>query len=399
MTSATQVDVLVVGDGLTGLAMAVSLLTHPVTRALSVGLLSTKPPLPTLAAEWDLRVYAVAKPLEQLLHDSDAWRGMSHRVSQRIDAMVIWDQADRWDSHKALKFSAAEAGVAQLGWMLEQADMRQSLWVSAQRLGCRMLVGEATTLKWHEREVSVATPTQVYRADLVIAADGQPSTLREQAGIAWQSEPYEQSAIVAHFTPQHPHQQTAWQRFCDTGPLALLPLSHGQVSCVYSLPTALADTWMAATDAAFAAEVSRASAGVLGELRVVSPRAQFALVRAAAKRYCAERLALIGDAAHRVHPLAGQGLNQGILDVVGLTQQLAAAIQRGQSVGEAKVLQAYSRARSTQAALMGGAIDGIYHWFQTRSAWADLSRRYGFALLNHLPHLRAKLAKQAMGYG
>lgn len=392
-----EFDVVIVGDGLAGLAMAVSLLTHNDTRHLRVGLVSQNPLSPVMPANWDLRVYAVAKPLESLLRTSGAWQLMQHRASQAIERMVIWDQKDSVDDKQALVFNAAEMGVPRLGFILEQVDMRAALWQRATELGC--LFGQFTDMNcsFNEKYVSINGEAIHWRARLLVAADGRDSVLRQQSGIDFVVKSYEQTAIVAHFASELSHRDTAWQRFCNTGPLALLPLANQQVSCVYSLPHSLAGHWLTVSDHEFAQQVTQASDAVLGELNLVSKRESFPLRFAQASRYYANRLVLVADAAHNVHPLAGQGINQGILDVLSLTNHLADAIKHGRDVGESAALMAYSRERSTLNAIMGHGIDAMYELFQSQSTVMSLARRCGFAGLNRLPWLRAMFAHQAMG--
>jgi len=394
MARAPDFDALIIGDGLAGLAMAVSLKSQVPT--FTVGLVSEHGPQ-SLALPWDLRVYAVARPFEQLLRESGAWEAMTHRVSQRMERMVIWDHSDSVHSSNALRFSAEDSGQSHLGLILEQADMRQALWGVAERLGVAMICSPCRDVTFSPQKATIELDAQSITAKLVIAADGRHSQLRDQLKLQWQEKRYDQTAIVAHFKTHHGHQQTAWQRFLPTGPLALLPLQKNKVSCVYSMPHGLAESWMAQPPEAFALHVTQFSDQVLGELTADSERASFSLRFARLNRYCAHRIAFIGDSAHVVHPLAGQGINQGVADVLALTRVLSDAHGRGLDVGEWVPLADYSRCRSAENEVMGASIDGLYEWFRSDVKGLQLARRFGFRALNQAPFLKALLVQQAMG--
>jgi len=394
MTRVPHTEVLIAGDGLAALTMALSLKTA--CPELTVGLLSPKGP-PALPSTWDLRVYAIAQPLERLLNTTGAWPLMRHRVSQMIERMVIWDHRDQPQSPNALTFGAEHTGQSHLGMMLEQADVQQALWQRLQQLGVDVVNAPVTDVRFTPEWVYVEGAPVALKAKLLIAADGQHSALRQQAGLQWREKRYDQTAIVGHFTTVEGHRNTAWQRFLPTGPLALLPLAQGKVSCVYSLPHALAERWMSASASEFAQEITRQSAAVLGDLTSDSERASFALRFGGLTRYARARMAFVGDAAHLVHPLAGQGINQGIQDVLALTETVADAHRRGQDVGDSIPLMAYSRRRCAQNAVMGTSIDGIFELFQSTSALASMARRGGFHALNRMPILKSQLARRAMG--
>jgi 2-octaprenylphenol hydroxylase len=198
-----------------------------------------------------------------------------------------------------------------------------------------------------------------FRAGLVVGADGAESAVRQAAGIATRGWDYPQRAVVAHLDAQEPHGSTAWQRFLDTGPLALLPLADGRVSLVWSTLPDAAQELVQCPEQEFAERVTAASGGVLGQLQPATPRAAFPLRLQHARRYAAERIALVGDAAHVVHPLAGQGINLAFLDGAALVDVVGSALAAGDDPGELAVLRRYERWRKAEALPAIVLLDGI----------------------------------------
>ena len=234
-------------------------------------------------------------------------------------------------------------------------------------------------------------------AQLLVAADGADSRVRERAGIATQGWRYDQQGVVATVTSQRSHQDTAWQRFLPDGPLALLPLGDGRCSIVWSTAPERAERLLALDETAFCRELSVASDGVLGEIVATGPRAAFPLRLQHAHDYVRPRLALIGDAAHSVHPLAGQGVNLGLLDAAALAEVLLDARQAGRAIGALKTLRRYERWRKGDNLLMMGVMDGFKRLFGTTWSPLRFARNAGLTLTDKLQPVKNLIMRRAMG--
>jgi 2-octaprenyl-3-methyl-6-methoxy-1,4-benzoquinol hydroxylase/2-octaprenylphenol hydroxylase len=233
---------------------------------------------------------------------------------------------------------------------------------------------------------------------LLVAADGSDSAVRRLLDLPFTGHPYGQTAVVAHVTTEAPHRSTAWQRFLPGGPLALLPLAAGRSSIVWSLPTADADRLLAANDGDFLAELSVASAGVLGALTSCTSRVGVALQALHALRYTTARAALVGDAAHTVHPLAGQGMNLGLLDAAALAAVVEDAVLAGEDPGDARVLRRYERERKGDNLKMLAAFDALNRLFRL-PGWAAPVRALGLRAVNATAPAKRLLMQQALGLG
>jgi 2-octaprenylphenol hydroxylase len=218
-----------------------------------------------------------------------------------------------------------------------------------------------------------------------------------RAGIATRGRDYEQRAVVTHLSCERGHRDTAWQRFLDTGPLALLPLADGRVSLVWSTEPALAEELVNCPEGEFAERVTDASASVLGRLEVTAARASFPLRLLHARRYVADRIALIGDAAHTFHPLAGQGINLALLDAAALVDVVGEALECGDDPGEARVLRRYERWRKAEALPAIALLDGIKRLFHGGNPFQSRLRRAGLRLVESSGPLKRLLVQRAMG--
>ena len=237
------------------------------------------------------------------------------------------------------------------------------------------------------------------RADLVIGADGARSFVRESVGIAAREWPYGQSALVTHLEPELPHRDTAWQRFLQDGPLGMLPLADGRISVVWSTSEANAQQALAASDEELGEQLTGASDDVLGELTVAGPRAAFALSARHAEHYVMPGVALIGDAAHSIHPLAGQGANLGLQDAATLAAVINTAIAAGEYPGDRPVLRRYERARKGANATMMHFMTGLNRLFTTDSALVRELRTTGMQLFNNSGPIRDYMVGVALGGG
>jgi 2-octaprenylphenol hydroxylase len=353
-------DVVVVGGAMAGAGTAALLAATPATSGLRVALVEPRPAAaPAAGAPLDIRVSAISRASQQLLERTGAWPAVAARAAP-YGRMVIWEERQRADGPDALVFDAAELGEPDLGHIGENLSIQAALTARAEAQGAVLLRAELASLETARDAVRVRLADgREHRAGLVVGADGADSAVRRAAGIGTRGWDYGQRAVVAHLDCEKPHGATAWQRFLDTGPLALLPLADGRVSLVWSTLPDVAESLVQCTDADFAERVTASSGGVLGRLRPATRRAAFPLRLLHARRYVAERIALVGDSAHVVHPLAGQGINLAFLDAAALVDVVGGAIAAGDDPGELAVLRRYERWRKAEAVPAIALLDGI----------------------------------------
>ncbi|MGD1988188.1 MAG: FAD-dependent monooxygenase [Pseudomonadales bacterium] len=330
--------------------------------------------------------------------------GLGIEVSQTpYEHMTVWDHS----GPTALHFSAAEVGLPRLGAMVENDRLR---WALTQTLGAR-----GVPLRWGTRVAQVRWPSlgaapqltlasgETLPVALVCAADGGHSPLRGLAGLGVRDEPMHQRAVVTAVVTERPHEATAWQRFLPTGPLAFLPLdddAEGRHRCsvVWSADEDRARALEALDDEAFCAALSEAFEYRLGSVLSAAPRAAFPLQQRHAERYVAPGLVLLGDAAHVVHPLAGQGVNLGVRDVMALVPALRAGLRQG-TLGDPDQFAAYERHRRRDNALMLRAFSALKRGFAPASGPTAWLRQQGLGFLDHQPTLRRRFMAQALGLG
>jgi 2-octaprenyl-3-methyl-6-methoxy-1,4-benzoquinol hydroxylase/2-octaprenylphenol hydroxylase len=389
---APLLDVAVVGGGMVGAAAALAL----ARAGFGVALLEARAPTPWRAdAEVDLRVVGLAPSSIALLNEMDVWTSIHESRISTYRHMRVWDAA----SGASIDFDAAAEGRDMLGCIVENSLVQWTLWQALETAGVRRLCpAEVTAFESREDRIQLQLADgATLSAAVLVAADGAASPLRQLAGIGTRGRDYAQRAVVAHVGTERAHESTAWQRFLAGGPLALLPLADGRSSLVWSLPEAEAQRVLALDDRRFCDELGAASDFRLGRITGTTPRAAFPLKLQLAQGYQAERFVLLGDAAHAVHPLAGQGVNLGLRDVVELRDTLLAARRAGQDIGMAHVLRRYARRRrsaDTLDALGFDALARVYAW-----QWPPLvaARAIGVRLLDRLPPLKRRLSDHAAG--
>ncbi|MEO8019881.1 MAG: FAD-dependent monooxygenase [Pseudomonadota bacterium] len=355
-------DVAVVGAGPVGLATAILLARQAGIPAARIAVfdrripdsLDRANPLPL-----DLRVFALSRASEKILRAADAWTEIAATRAEPYERMQVWHADIPPHGGDALVFDAAEMGERDLGVIADDKVLQAALAGAARRAGVQLVTGDLTKLEQERDAVLLQVGERRARARLVVGADGAQSRVRELAGLSATRTDYGQTAIVAMVSTACPHQHTAWQRFLGDGTLAFLPLKDAHSSIVWSVPTARAEKLLAATPDAFERELERDFDGALGQVQLASERLKFPLWRLSANAYVTERVALVGDAAHVVHPLAGQGANLGLLDAAALADVLAVGVSSREDPGAMRILRRYERWRRSENDLMSGAIDAF----------------------------------------
>lgn len=392
-------DVAVVGGGPVG-ACAAALLARgsPGAAPLRVVVIEPHipPPLPPQAPP-DARVVALSRASERTLRAAGAWDRIAGQRLCAYERMRIWHEGVAATATGALLFDAADVGEPNLGYIVENRRLQSALLAAFVDAGGRLEAAQFAALAITADGVDIETGAGRLSARLAVGADGAHSALRTAAGLSAQVRAYGQTAIVAGVATERPHESTAWQRFMREGTLAFLPLADGTSSIVWSADDALAARLIAAPEAEFARELDRASDLALGATRVVSERRSFPLRRLAAPRYVAPRVALIGDAAHVVHPLAGQGVNLGLLDAAALAELVLAAAARHEDPGALGPLRAYERWRKSEVAVMGSAIDAFDRLLAHGTDPLARLARHGLAWVNRSEELRRFFIRRALG--
>ena len=393
-------DVAIVGGGPVG-ACAAALLARGAaggSGALRVALLEPGAPAPLPAdAPLEARVVALSRASERTLTRAGAWPRIRGPRLSPYERMRIWHESVAPDSEQVLVFDAADAGEPNLGFIAENRLLQTALLGAFTDAGGHLEPAQLSALEITDAGVNLTTSGRLLTARLVVGADGAQSTVRQAAGLSAEVSGYRQTAIVANVATARPHQATAWQRFMHDGTLAFLPLADGTRSLVWSADDDLAAALLGATAGAFAQQLDRASDLALGSTRLVSERTSFPLRRLAAPRYVAQRVALVGDAAHVVHPLAGQGVNLGLMDAAALAQLVLAAAGEREDPGALSVLRAYERWRKSEVALMSTAIDAFDRLLAHGSGPLARVAQRGLSWVNRSQELRRFFIRRALG--
>ncbi len=392
-----ELDVIVVGAGIAGSAMALAL----VRDGFEVTLIEARPP-PAWSNEneVDARVVALAADAVALFDDLGVWPEVLASRASAYRRMHVWDAL----APGKLEFDSADRGEAALGWIVENRLLQHVLWRALTKAvddgkPLRLLCPAEVSTVDNEVDgvvVNLADGTRL-RSRVLIAADGANSPIRKQLGITTKDRDYRQRAIVAHVGSERPHESTAWQRFQPGGPLAFLPLADGRSSIVWSLQNDEAARLLALDDATFCAELACALDFRLGAITSTTQRFAFPLRMRLAERYVAGRCVLLGDAAHAVHPLAGQGLNLGLRDVCNLRGQLQRTRSRNNDHGAAHVLRRYERERRSENVIAANSFSLIERGFNSDASAIAALRGAALGLANRITPLKRRLADAAAG--
>lgn len=407
MADVASVDIVIVGAGIAGASLALALSGQGLRVALVEARSLQAPALPATAGvdDFDLRVSALTPRSRQFLESLGAWEAIADYRFCTYRHMTVWDSQGTGQ----IEFDESDVGGAALGHIVENRVIVGALVAQLQNARDIFLY-EGSGLSACERvddepnqsgmRVTLEDET-VIDAQLVVAADGALSRVREAMSFETREWDYGHHALVATVAVAESHQHTAWQSFSPEGPLALLPLyeegDHALVSIVWSQNEDEAQALLALDDAAFCSALSRACEQRLGAILGCSKRAAFPLRQRHAVDYVQPGVALVGDAAHTIHPLAGQGINLGLADVAALAQIVKEARGRGENLGDVSVLHRYQRLRKGDNLLMMAAMDGFKRLFEQPALPIRWLRNTGMRALDSLVPIKAQIMRHAMG--
>lgn len=393
MTEIVRYDVLIVGGGMVGLTLA-NLLND---TDLKIGVLEKFEPK-VVSDEIDIRVSAINRASINIFKSIDAWSEMSKRAGIYHD-MHVWDSTGAGMIH----FDSAEVGLDSLGYIIENTVIQQALqhcteqaenidWICPVSISSIEL-NDGAGEGWQRLKLEDG---RMLEARLIVGADGARSQVRAAAGIEFERLSYAQQAIVCTVETEQPHDETAWQCFTSDGPLAFLPLMNAQSSIVWSLEESKVDAMIALDEDAFCRELEQAFEYQLGAVKLVSQRVAFPLGHGHVEQYVKNGLALVGDAAHNIHPLAGQGANLGFLDAAGLAETIKQAHTANRQWFALHTLRKYERARKGENRLMESSMTAFKLLFSNDNAMLSAVRNAGLVMVDQAPIIKNLFLRHAM---
>lgn len=397
MSRVADYDIVIVGAAIAGLTLA----CHLVDKGLRIAILNKNDQHALAKSASSLasppRVIAITLGSQQLLEKLQVWQRLEIEQLAPFRSLQVWEPA----KEENLFFDSAELGQATLGYILRNQDLQDALsaqvktdenmtWFSSDAL--IDMVHEADQMR-----LTLASGVSIITS-LVVGADGMHSSVRQLAGLQVKASDYEQSALIATVRTELAHGEIARQIFLPTGPLAFLPLANPyHCSIVWSTTPEEARRLKSIPDPLFCSELAQVFEQRLGDIESTSPRLSFSLKTQEAERYIKSGIALIGDAAHVIHPLAGQGANLGMADADCLAKIILAAKLKQRSFSALHTLRAYERQRRFQNRLMNSSVDGVKYLFATKNPLLLKTRQFGLSALNKIPTLKNVIARYAMG--
>ncbi len=391
-------DVIIVGGGLNGPALALAL----AQAGLTVAVLDARPATSRADAGFDGRAYALALASQRLLTALGVWGGVAALAQPILGIRTSDGVPPPGATPFFLGFDHGELDEGAMGQMLEDRHLYKALQAELEaQVNVTLLSGAEVVAQQIEPGA-----VQVQLADgralsgrLLVGCDGRGSGVAARAGIRRQGWGYDQTALVGAITPTHPHAGIAHQIFLSEGPLAILPLAGGRASIVWSETTTRAGAIAKLPDADYLELLTARIGHITGAIALAGPRFSYPLNLSLAESYVAPRLALVGDAAHGVHPIAGQGLNLGLRDVAALAEVLAEACRRGEDIGALDVLERYQRWRRFDSTLLALGMDTVNRVFSTANPLLSAARGIGMRVLDALPGPRRAFIREAAGLG
>lgn len=385
-----QVDIAVVGAGLIGLSAVVAL--HAAGKRVAL-VDARKVSAEREKKAWDMRIYALTPATQDWLQSVDVWPLVNNGRVNDVHAMSLWNDA----SQEALNLKAEDANLTRLAYIIENKNLIKALWQKVKSSKIPIITGspcQDLTYKEGAIELSLASGGKVTAA-LLVAADGANSFVRQKLGVATKDKAFDQTALVANYLSEKCHGNIARQWFAPHNTLALLPLPAQHVSMVWSVSTELAKELLSLTRLQQASRVQAQSRDTLGQLKPVSDTLSFELSQATVGKLITDRVVFIGDAAHRVHPMAGQGANLGFRDVMAL-QAIIASTHHLQDIGELSYLRQYERMRKADVVSMNILTSGLDGLFASKNSAIKNMAIWGMSQLNKHPNIKSTLIKQAV---
>ena len=380
-------DVIIVGGGMIGLSLVVELSKK---MNLSVAIIDPNDCNPTISDSFHTRVSAITPSTQDFLSSINVWDKIQRKKG--FSATKVWDQ----NSHGHLNFYAKDEGIEYLGYIVENDLIQSALFNAIDQSKVSMI--NAKLLGFTKTDIGYTVNLEngeSHSCKLLVGADGSQSKVRDLAEIQVTEHDYQQKAIIANIVSEKPLMNTTWQRFLSDSILAILPLSDHQASIVWSCKEALANELEAKDKTIFNKMLSEASEYQFGVLKLESSKKSFPLVSRTAKEYVRANLALIGDAAHNIHPLAGQGANLGFSDVIELSKQLVE--NNDKLLGDFHVLRKYARARRLDNEMMSKTMTGLDWIYKENNEPIRWLRGYGMNLIDETPILKSFFQRQALG--
>jgi 2-octaprenylphenol hydroxylase len=395
-------DILIIGGGLVGACVAGLLAASQPLAGLKLGVVEANPPSQPPPGAIDIRVSAISHASQKILRTAGGWQQLAPDQTSAYVEMVVWDATSHPDRKGSIHFSAANTGEPDLGHIVENRRLQWALYSApAFRERVVLLRASLAGLTFDEGQgLNTATLSDGRRvtARLIVGADGATSQSRSLAGIDVTARRYNQSAVVTHVQTERPHRQTAWQRFLPAGPLAFLPLADGRSSIVWSTGPEHADQLVAMSADDFERALQVASDDVFGGIKLDAPRARFPLQFMHTREYCRPGFVLVGDAAHAIHPLAGQGVNLGFADCAALAETLAESVLASPAGwADRRWLRRYERWRKRDNLLALTVVDAIGRLFSNDDPRLKFFRKAGLDMLDRSAFAKRILISEASG--